>query len=385
MNNKIEQTDNAIQVALLMQSGEAGGVQRVMINLAKGLQALGVKICFLIGDAQGDMIREMPSGCDIIDFKRTKCRGDSKLFVSLLAIRKFMRTHPDTILIGAPGLAGTALAFIKFLGGKNKAIAIVDNRCSLLKDGTVYHTAVYYINKLLFRFLNGVVAAHTAAFDEQAKFYHIKKKNLYKIYHPLVDPLKIINACPIIEHKFIRDKKDGAQLLLAAGRLVPEKDFSTLLKAFDIVRAQKNIRLIVLGDGPLKNALANQLSQSRYPEDVDLFGYTDNVLGFMKSVDLFVLSSQKEAFGNVLIEALSCGIPCVATDCDSKGPRDIMDGGNPSYGVLCPPNNPIELAKAIDIATEISYDSRVLKKRAEIFTIGHSARHYLRTIKEISK
>lgn len=64
---------------MLMQSGEAGGVQRVMINLAHGLQAEGIYTSFLIGDARGEMMHEIPEDCEIIDFRKQKYRGDSKI------------------------------------------------------------------------------------------------------------------------------------------------------------------------------------------------------------------------------------------------------------------------------------------------------------------
>lgn len=374
-----------LSVAMLMQSGEAGGVQRIMINLAKGFIAQGVNVTFLIGDAKGDMMQEIPACCEVIDFKKMTYRGDSKLFGSLYGIYKYMRRHPGTIVLAAPGLAGTLMAFIKVFFRKFKIVAIVDNRCTLLKDGSSYHILVYYLNKLFFRYLNAVVAAHTLAWKEQIRYYHIHPSKVYKIYHPLISRLIIENTVPETEHPFIKDRANGAKLIIAVGRLVPEKDFTTLLKAFELVRKKKNLRLIILGDGPLKGELEKIRQTSMYAHEIDLFGYTNNVIGFMKNSDLFVLSSKEEAFGNVLIEAMSCGLPCVATDCASGGPRDIMDGDNNQYGTLCPCQVPETLAKAILATLDKRYDTIAIARRAEEFTIDYSANLYLKVIKNISK
>ncbi|MEY8688209.1 glycosyltransferase [Bacteroides sp. AN502(2024)] len=384
MEIKIESSGNSyLAVAMLMQSGEAGGVQRIMINLAKGLIIHGVNVSFLIGDARGEMMQEIPSCCEIINFNKKFYRGDAKLLGALYGIYNYMHSHPNTVILAAPGLAGTLTAFIKVFCRRFKVISIVDNRCTLLKGGSLYHKVVYCLNKSLFGYLNAIIAAHSLAKEEQIKCYNIPPSRVYKIYHPLISPIAIENTAPETEHPFIKARKYGVKLMLAVGRLVPEKDFATLLKAFNKVRQNKDARLIILGDGPLRKGLEEIRQSSRYADDIDLLGYTNNVIGFMKSADLFVLSSKEEAFGNVLIEAMSCGLPCVATDCASGGPRDIMEGGDKRYGALCPCQDSQALAEGILSTLDRKYDSCVIKKRAEVFTIAHSAGLYLKVIKKL--
>jgi glycosyltransferase involved in cell wall biosynthesis len=102
--------------------------------------------------------------------------------------------------------------------------------------------------------------------------------------------------------------------------------------------------LLILGDGedrPLLEQLAKDLNIS---EDVSLPGFTDNPYAFMKKSAIFVLSSIYEGLPNVLIEALACGCPVVATNCPT-GPKEILDNGR--YGRLVPVGNHEALAKAI--------------------------------------
>ena len=71
------------KAALLMQSAANGGVQRVMINLARGMVEQGATVDFLIADAQGEMLNQIPEACRIYDFKKRNCRGDLKVFLSM--------------------------------------------------------------------------------------------------------------------------------------------------------------------------------------------------------------------------------------------------------------------------------------------------------------
>ncbi len=372
------------KVTLVMQSAVNGGVQRVMINLAKGFVKQGVSVDFLICDASGEMLVDIPSECNVIDLGKRKYRGDLKVLISLNQIIHYMKKYPKSVMIGAPGLAGTVLAFAKLFCKKSKVLVICDNKCSLLKDGSLYHTAVYYINKILYGNVDLIVAAHKAAAEDIFDNYYIEKEKLHVIYHPLIEE-EVVNVVePIREHRYIENREDY-KILISIGRMVPEKDFANLISAFSLVRKRQKVRLIVLGDGLLRNKIEEQVTELGLSQDIDLYGYTDKVFEFIKAADALVLSSKEEAFGNVLIEALACGVPIVATDCESGGPRDILDGENAAlYGALCPCNNSELLAKAIEETLERSYNVTLLKERARVFTIDYSSSQYLKLIEGIT-
>lgn len=368
-------------VALLMQSAVNGGVQRVMINLAEGLINHGFSVDFLICDATGEMLQIIPKECNIIDFGKRKYRGDIKVVASLPSIISYMKKNQKTVLIGAPGLSGSLLAFGKLLSKQSKVIAIFDNKVSLLKDGTLYHNLVYQFNKIFIKKANVIVAAHRAAGNDIIDNYNLPDKKVKVIYHPLISKEKIQNAIPEKEHKYIGQ---NGKLLLSVGRLVAEKDFANLINAFDIVRRKNECRLIILGDGPERQMLADLINAKKLNQYIDLYGYTNKVYDFMKAADALILSSKEEAFGNVLVEALACGIPIVTTDCASGGPRDIIDNKNcMKYGAICECSNPTALASAIETVINNYYDKGVLSKRAEQFTIDYSVSEYIKAIKEL--
>ena len=111
------------------------------------------------------------------------------------------------------------------------------------------------------------------------------------------------------------------------------------------MRESINAKLIVLGEGPERESLENMLGIFSLKDHVSMPGFAENPWSFMARADVFVLSSEKEAFGLVLVEAMACGIPVVATDAVGGGPRFVLRGG--AAGKLVPRDNPVALAEAI--------------------------------------
>src|SRR5690606_19607980 len=162
---------------------------------------------------------------------------------------------------------------------------------------------------------------------------------------------------------------------LSIGRLVYQKGFDDLLRAFAEVHAKMpELNLLILGNGPLEadlRALAHELNIS---DHVHLIGFRPNPIDYMKRASLFVMSSRHEGFGNVLVEALSAGIPVVSTDCD-YGPSEILEQGR--YGALVPVGDVSSLALAIETALEILPDRVALQTRAKTFSPASIADRYL--------
>jgi glycosyltransferase involved in cell wall biosynthesis len=139
-------------------------------------------------------------------------------------------------------------------------------------------------------------------------------------------------------------KPRGRKLLVACGRLSRQKGFDVLLRAASRVARHLAIELWILGEGrglPDLNALAGELGLA---EQVRFLGFRDNPFPFFRQADLFVLASRWEGFGNVIVEALGCGTPVVATDCPF-GPAEILGHGR--WGRLVPVEDSEALAAAI--------------------------------------
>jgi glycosyltransferase involved in cell wall biosynthesis len=133
-------------------------------------------------------------------------------------------------------------------------------------------------------------------------------------------------------------------LVVACGRLAPQKDYPHLLDAFASVQRETGAHLWILGDGPDRQALEDQVARLRLSSVVRFLGFRKNPYAFMAKADVFVLSSIYEGFGNVLVEAMAAGAPVVATDCP-HGPGEIITDGE--SGLLVPVADPPRMAEAL--------------------------------------
>jgi glycosyltransferase involved in cell wall biosynthesis len=151
------------------------------------------------------------------------------------------------------------------------------------------------------------------------------------------------------------------------GRLVPQKDYPTLLKAFsELLKIDRRPILYIIGEGFLEVELRQLCVELSIEENVYFLGKTENVLGFLDSIDLFVLASKYEGFGLVLLEAMSREKPIVAAN-NSAIPEVLGE----NYSGLFQTSNQHELTQklvsAIQLRTRLEL-KKELNDRLEIFT-----------------
>ena len=139
-----------------------------------------------------------------------------------------------------------------------------------------------------------------------------------------------------------------------AGRLTHQKGHRFLIEAIDqIVHQQdlKQVQLHLLGQGELGSELKELVRALNLEDHIEFAGFINNPFPILKAADLFCLPSLYEGMPLILLEAMACGVPIVATDCPS-GPRELLEDGK--YGKLVTPENSGELASAITKAIENS-------------------------------
>ena len=176
-------------------------------------------------------------------------------------------------------------------------------------------------------------------------------------------------------HPWLRDPK--VPVCLAAGRLCPQKDYPTLIRAFATLAETRPLRLLILGDGPDRADLESLIRQLGLADRVALPGFAENPFSAMARAGVFVLSSAWEGLPGVLIQAMACGTPVVATDCPS-GPREVLVDGR--YGPLVPVGDPEALAQAIGETLDRPLGAELLKARASDFELAAVTRRYLEVL-----
>lgn len=139
--------------------------------------------------------------------------------------------------------------------------------------------------------------------------------------------------------------RDGRSIILAAGRLDPQKGFDQLIDAFaNIAPSHPDWDLVILGEGPLGAQLEQQIRRLNLSDRILMPGRVGNIANWYARAALYVMSSRHEGFPNVLAEAMAHGLPAISYDCDT-GPRDIIR--HDIDGVLVPPDDTKALADAL--------------------------------------
>jgi glycosyltransferase involved in cell wall biosynthesis len=161
--------------------------------------------------------------------------------------------------------------------------------------------------------------------------------------------------------------------VLAVGKLKARKGHDVLLRAFARLRAGRDARLLILGEGPERGELAALAASLGIAADVDLHGFVPNPMAYMARASVFALPSRREGLPNVLIEALACGAPIVATRCPS-GPDEILQGGR--YGALVPVDDAAAFARALEATLDAPPRRDVQRQGAAGFSLDAAVERY---------
>ncbi|MGH8815209.1 MAG: glycosyltransferase, partial [Achromobacter pestifer] len=165
--------------------------------------------------------------------------------------------------------------------------------------------------------------------------------------------------------------------VVAVGRLEAVKDYATLVDAAALLD-DPGIAFTILGEGSEHAALQKRIDERASRTSVTLAGHIDNPFPVIAGAGAFVLTSIRESFGNVLVEALCLGVPVISTDCP-HGPAEILDAGR--YGLLVPVGDAAALADAV---RRLAYDGSIREQlaaqgpeRADAFSLERHCRNVI--------
>jgi glycosyltransferase involved in cell wall biosynthesis len=352
-------------VALLCLSLEGGGAERVMITVANALATQGHAVDLVLLRGKGPYVRDVDPAVRVIDLAARHAALGALPFY-----RYLRRERPQVVLSTLVGPNAIAVAGSRLVPRARRARVVVReaNTLSVALQYRPWASRVLAgaIARVSYPLADAVVAVSEDARDDLARFLGLGVERVIAIHNPSITPATLARSLDEVDHAWFAEDR-AEPVLVAAGRLVRKKGFDVLLDALALVRRERAVRLQIMGEGEERPALEKRIAQLGLRDCVELAGFVDNPFARFARADLFVLPSLAEGMPNVLVEAMACGCPVVATNCPS-GPREILRGGRD--GALVTPGDPAALAAAILETLAHPPDRASLRARAADFEVG---------------
>ena len=361
-----------MKIAFILPDLRAGGAEKVCINLASDWISKGHSVTFVLMNKKGEYLKDISKKIKIISLKKKKIR---QLFFPLLKF--FKKQRPDITLAQMwPLTSLTVLSWI--VSCKIGKLFLVDHvhlSTSVEKEIFFPKKIFKIIVRTTYLFANKIIVVSNGVKNDLIQISSNLKKKIKVINNPLIK--KQISK----KKKFSKNKIWGNNTkyrILNVGSLKLQKDHLNLINAFYLLKSCQNCKLIIVGNGPLKNQLKSYVKYKNLSNKVFFVNFESNMQKYYETADLLVSSSRWEGFSNVIAESLGYGLPVVSTDCKS-GPSEILKAGK--YGKLVPIENPKKLAIAIYQSLREKHNKNLLIKRSLDFEISKISEQYLKLIK----
>ncbi len=326
------------RIAIFLPGLRAGGTERAMLNLAEGIVLRGFPLELVLARAEGELLGDVPAGANIVDL------GASRVLTSLIPLALYLRRVRPAAMLSVMDYANIIALWARSLAGTSTRV-VISVRTTLSKSlphAVSRAQVVPLLMRCYYPRADGVVCVSRGVADDLKSFVDVPAERVKVIYNPAITASLERRLQAKVEDPWLHPGEPP--VVISVGRLTTAKDFSTLIRAFAQVAQRRAARLLILGEGSQRSALELLVRQLGLQDTVRMPGFVANPLPYVKKAAVFVLSSAWEGMPNAMIEAMACGTPVVATDCQS-GPREILQDGK--YGKLVPVGAVDQVAEAI--------------------------------------
>jgi glycosyltransferase involved in cell wall biosynthesis len=336
-------TKKLAHVAFFFHRITGGGAERVLMYVARGFAEQGLKVDMVLNDIESSHLHHLPPEVRIVDLKTPRSSTDITL-LSVSSLVRYLKQEKPQAMISTLHYNVEMMLLAKFISGVPVQTVVTEqNHLSQSTRNSIRRKKrlIPLAAKLSYPWLNKITAASKGVAKNLSHVTGVPLEQIEVIYNPAITPELLDKAKEPVNHPWFQPEEPP--VILGVGRLEPQKDFPTLIRAFAQIRQVQTARLVILGEGPDKPQLQSLIEELGLQSDVTLAGYTSNPFAYMAKASVFVLSSAWEGFGIVIAEALAVGTPVVSTNCPS-GPAEILDNGK--YGFLTPVGDAKSLAEA---------------------------------------
>jgi glycosyltransferase involved in cell wall biosynthesis len=359
-------------VAIFIRSLMDGGVERVILNLAQGFIEQGLRVdLVLTTEPAGPYRSQVPPKVRIVDLQTPK------LASSLPKLVSYLRQNQPLTLLSAGHYCCEIASWAKYLSRMPTRVVVSEHSTLSFEVKSTKNFKMRLTPltaRLFYPWADGVVTVSHGVAKDLSQVTGLPIEKIHVIYNPVVTPKMLEKSQESLEHSWL--KPEEIPLILGVGRLTEQKDFSTLIHAFNLVQQVRPARLMILGNGHERSRLDALIRELGLENHVAILGFQKNPYAYMAKASVFALSSAWEGLPTVLVEAMALGTPVVSTDCES-GPAEILAHGK--YGSLVPVGNSEAMAEAILKVLSGNFPT-VDPNWIEQFTLTASTLQYLKVL-----
>ncbi len=366
---------SASTLAVVLRAFEGGGAQRDMILLCNALAAKGIRIVILALRVEGPLRRLLDPAVAVAEVPGRQLR------YAVPGLRRLIReTAPAVVISSEASLNLCTLVAVRTLPRASRPRLVLREvgspSIALHRDPYLQNRVAYRLLRRAYAYADRIVALTEGARRDLADNFAVPERSIATMLTNAVVPPAMVSRIAQWDGEAGREN----DLIVCIGRLSPEKDQRTLVRAVSLLPAAQPWRLAIVGDGRERGALQALARELGVADRIVFTGEVNDPFGFMMRARLAVCASVYEGLGNAVIEALACGTPVISTDCP-YGPTEILQGGR--YGTLTPVGDAPAMAAAIAAAMNAVPDRAALRARGLNYTAARAAERFLEIIAEL--
>lgn len=368
------------KIGFFMHNFNGGGAERVTILLANQLIKSGYQVSMIVRENKGILEKMLDPKVEILKLGLEKENKLSKNTKNIKILKDILNKEEYDCLFSVSAPMSLIAAISKSLSkSKTKLFCVIHNAISM--ESKSFKKVRYILMRYFDKFVTKTIVVSEDARLDYIQTVKVPESKTVTIYNPVITENFEKRAKETIGEEWLQEDRTF-KTIINIGRLTSQKNQELLLKAIKTVSKDEDVRLLILGEGELKEELEKSIKEKKLEKIVKLKGFVEKPEAYLSRADLFVLSSNYEGLPTVLIEALAVGCKIVSTNCKT-GPREILEDGE--YGKLVPIDNAQEMAKAIIKQLDITVDKQKLIQRGMQFSTENALKKYIELIEENNK
>lgn len=374
-----------VDVAIMLHDLAETGVARNALAIAGAAHLEGLRTEIWCVDSAGPLIAQIPSGVGLITLGGSGPKWKNRRLAGIAAMGNLARAYrergPRVALSAGNHFHIPASAAYLIAGSPNSVRLLFRASNPPFRGRNIRIGAVLaWLYRLRFRGARRIISVSAELGEILVKTIRLDPSRVVTIANSIELEAAAERAAEALEHPWFAAGEPP--VILGIGRLAPQKNFALLIKAFARARQDTPSRLAIIGDGKGEESLKLQglaASLGLTPADIWFAGRQANPLKFLAHAELFVLSSNWEGMSNVLLEAMVCGCPIVATDCPT-GVRELLKDGR--IGTIVPVGNIDAMAQAIVTKLSEMPNRELLRREAARYDRKQAMDRYIAILKE---